>query len=36
VLFAALFLLALMALAIRALVDGLARRMVPWIEETEA
>ncbi|MEJ8574107.1 ABC transporter permease [Microbaculum marinum] len=35
VLFAALFLLALMALVIRAVVDGLTRRMVPWIEETE-
>ena len=35
VLFAALFLLALMALLIRALIDALARRMVPWIAETE-
>ncbi|MCT8971756.1 ABC transporter permease [Microbaculum marinisediminis] len=34
-LFAALFLLGLMALLIRALVDALARRMVPWIAESE-
>jgi putative hydroxymethylpyrimidine transport system permease protein len=34
-LFAALLLLGLMALAVRALVDALARRMVPWIEESE-
>ncbi|WP_436638883.1 ABC transporter permease [Microbaculum sp. FT89] len=34
-LFAALFLLGLMALLMRALVDALARRMVPWIAETE-
>ncbi len=33
-LFAALFLLALMALLIRAAVDALARRMVPWIAES--
>lgn len=34
-LFAALFLLGLMALLMRALVDALARRMVPWIAESE-
>ena len=34
-LFAALLLLGLMALAVRALVDALARCMVPWIEESE-
>lgn len=32
--FAALFLLALMALVMRSAVDWLARRMVPWIEES--
>lgn len=35
VVFAALVLLAVMALVIRAIVDSLARRMVPWIEESE-
>jgi len=34
-LFAALFLLGVMALAMRALVDALATRMVPWIAESE-
>lgn len=35
VMFAALFILAVMALLIRAAVDALARRMVPWIQESE-
>jgi len=34
-LFAALLILGIMALAMRALIDALARRMVPWIAETE-